>query len=333
MIEVNSIFWIGFIILIFLLLILDMFAFHKKGEVVNVSKALKISLFWIVIALVFNVGVYFAFGKESGIEFFTAYLIEKSLSIDNLFVFIIIFSTFKIDPRYQHDVLFWGIIGAIVFRAIFIFAGVALIEQFGWIMYVFGGFLVFTGAKMAIDHLREEKGIVKHDSEQNKFADFLVKFIPTTNDVSEPKFFKRIDGKLLATPFFIAMLVIEMTDVIFAIDSIPAVLSVSTNTFIIYSSNIFAILGLRSLYFALRGVMDYFFYLKYALSLILLFIGGKMILNHHSEAVESNFHIPNTTSLIIIGSIISISIIASIIRSKSLKAKLVEAKVDRKIIN
>ena len=333
MIEVNPIFWIGFIILIFLLLILDMFAFHKKGEVVNVSKALKISLFWIVIALVFNVGVYFAFGKESGIEFFTAYLIEKSLSIDNLFVFIIIFSTFKIDPRYQHDVLFWGIIGAIVFRAIFIFAGVALIEQFGWIMYVFGGFLVFTGAKMAIDHLREEKGIVKHDSEQNKFADFLVKFIPTTNDVSEPKFFKRIDGKLLATPFFIAMLVIEMTDVIFAIDSIPAVLSVSTNTFIIYSSNIFAILGLRSLYFALCGVMDYFFYLKYALSLILLFIGGKMILNHHSEAVESNFHIPNATSLIIIGSIISISIIASIIRSKSLKAKLVEAKVDRKIIN
>jgi tellurite resistance protein TerC len=300
-----------------------MFVFHKKGERVKVKKALWLSLFWISLALMFNVGIYFVFGKESAIEFFTAYLIEESLSIDNLFVFIIIFATFKIDLRYQHDVLFWGILGAIIFRAIFIFAGVALIERFGWIMYIFGAFLAFTGLKMAIDLVREKKGkqIEKVDISKNKITRFFMKIIPATGDISEVKFFKKIDGKLVATPFFIALLVIEMTDIIFAVDSIPAVLSVSTNTFIVYTSNIFAILGLRSFYFALRGIMDIFYYLKYTLSIILIFIGAKMILNHHSEIVGSDFHISNATSLIVIASLLAISIVASILRSKHLKNK------------
>lgn len=323
MIEVSATFWIGFLILVLFLLSLDMFVFHKKGERVKVKKALWLSLFWISLALMFNVGIYFVFGKESAIEFFTAYLIEESLSIDNLFVFIIIFATFKIDLRYQHDVLFWGILGAIIFRAIFIFAGVALIERFGWIMYIFGAFLAFTGLKMAIDLVREKEGkqIEKVDISKNKIIRFFMKIIPTTDDISEVKFFKKIDGKLVATPFFIALLVIEMTDIIFAVDSIPAVLSVSTNTFIVYTSNIFAILGLRSFYFALRGIMDIFYYLKYTLSIILIFIGAKMILNHHSEIVGSDFHISNATSLIVISSLLAISIVASILRSKHLKNK------------
>lgn len=323
MIEVSATFWIGFLILVLFLLSLDMFVFHKKGERVKVKKALWLSLFWISLALIFNVGIYFVFGKESAIEFFTAYLIEESLSIDNLFVFIIIFATFKIDLRYQHDVLFWGILGAIFFRAIFIFAGVALIERFGWIMYIFGAFLAFTGLKMAIDLVRKKEGkqIEKVDISKNKIIRFFMKIIPTTDDISEVKFFKKIDGKLVATPFFIALLVIEMTDIIFAVDSIPAVLSVSTNTFIVYTSNIFAILGLRSFYFALRGIMDIFYYLKYTLSVILIFIGVKMILNHHSEIVGSDFHISNATSLIVIASLLAISIVASILRSKHLKNK------------
>jgi tellurite resistance protein TerC len=323
MIEVSATFWIGFLILVLFLLSLDMFVFHKKGERVKVKKALWLSSFWISLALIFNVGIYFVFGKESAIEFFTAYLIEESLSIDNLFVFIIIFATFKIDLRYQHDVLFWGILGAIIFRAIFIFAGVALIERFGWIMYIFGAFLAFTGLKMAIDLVREKKGkqIEKVDISKNKITRFFMKIIPATGDISEVKFFKKIDGKLVATPFFIALLVIEMTDIIFAVDSIPAVLSVSTNTFIVYTSNIFAILGLRSFYFALRGIMGVFYYLKYTLSVILIFIGTKMILNHHSEIVGSDFHISNVASLIVIVSLLAISIVASILRSKHLKNK------------
>ena len=323
MIEVSATFWIGFLILVLFLLSIDMFVFHKKGERVKVKKALWLSLFWISLALMFNVGIYFVFGKESAIEFFTAYLIEESLSIDNLFVFIIIFATFKIDLRYQHDVLFWGILGAIIFRAIFIFAGVALIERFGWIMYIFGAFLAFTGLKMAIDLVREKEGkqIEKVDISKNKITRFFMKIIPATDDISEVKFFKKIDGKLLATPFFIALLIIEMTDIIFAVDSIPAVLSVSTNTFIVYTSNIFAILGLRSFYFALRGIMDIFYYLKYTLSVILIFIGVKMILNHHSEIVGSDFHISNATSLIVIASLLAISIVASILRSKHLNNK------------
>ncbi|WP_298650570.1 TerC family protein [uncultured Proteiniphilum sp.] len=324
--EVNSAFWIGFIVLIIVLLSLDMFVFHKKGEAVNVKKALWLSLFWISLALIFNVGIYFVFGQEPALEFLTAYLIEKSLSVDNLFVFILIFSSFKIALKYQHDVLFWGILGALIFRAIFIFAGIALLERFSWVMYLFGGFLVGTGIKMVADFIREKRKQQKEEKKDlNKswFVKFTRRILPTTNDMSEPKFFRKINHKIVATPFFLALLVIEMTDLVFAIDSIPAVLAVSTDMFIVYTSNIFAILGLRSLYFALRGVMEYFYYLKYALSAILLFIGGKMILNHYAHTNGTGFYIPTATSLLIITALIAISIVASVIRSKQLQKKMI----------
>lgn len=328
--EVSSAFWIGFIILVIVLLALDMFVFHKKGEVVNVKKALWLSLFWISLALIFNVFIYFFQGKEPALEFFTAYVIEKSLSVDNLFVFILVFSSFKIDPRYQHDVLFWGILGALVFRAIFIFAGIALLEKFAWVMYVFGGFLVVTGIKMAVDFIKEKNKPTqeeKKDISQNRFIQFVRRVFPTTDDISVPKFFRKIDGKRVATPFFLALLVIEVTDLVFAIDSIPAVLAVSTDMFIVYTSNIFAILGLRSLYFALRGVMDYFYYLKYALSAILLFIGFKMMFNHYALSNDIDFHIATSTSLLLILALIVISIVGSVIRSKQLHKKLVATKM------
>lgn len=328
--EVGSTFWIGFIILVIVLLVLDMFVFHKKGEVVNVKKALWLSLFWITLSLIFNAGIYFYGGKEPALEFFTAYVIEKSLSVDNLFVFILVFSAFKIDPRYQHDVLFWGILGALVFRAIFIFAGIALLERFAWVMYVFGGFLVITGIKMAVDFIKEKKSTgqeEKKDLTQNRFMQFVRRVFPTTDDISVPKFFRKIDGKVVATPFFLALMVIEMTDLVFAIDSIPAVLAVSTDMFIVYTSNIFAILGLRSLYFALRGVMDYFHYLKYALSAILLFIGFKMMFNHYAHSNHLEYSIPTAASLFIIVALIVISIAASVIRSKQMQKKLIATKM------
>lgn len=328
--EVSSTFWIGFIILVIVLLALDMFVFHKKGEIVNVKKALWLSLFWISLALIFNVFIYIYQGKEPALEFFTAYVVEKSLSVDNLFVFILVFSSFKIDPRYQHDVLFWGILGALVFRAIFIFAGIALLEQFAWVMYVFGGFLVITGIKMVVDFIKEKNQSeeeAKKDLTENRFMKFVRRIFPTTDDISVPKFFRKIDNKWVATPFFLALLVIEVTDLVFAIDSIPAVLAVSTDMFIVYTSNIFAILGLRSLYFALRGVMDYFYYLKYALSAILLFIGGKMMLNHYAHSNNLNFYIPTAMSLLIIIGLLSVSIFASVIRSKQMQKKLIAAKM------
>ena len=333
--EVSSTFWIGFIILVVVLLALDRFVFHKKGEVVNVKKALWLSLFWISLALIFNIFIYFYQGKEPALEFFTAYVIEKSLSVDNLFVFILVFSSFKIDPRYQHDVLLWGILGALVFRAIFIFAGIALLEKFAWVMYVFGGFLVVTGIKMVIDFVKEKnkpEEEEKKDISQNCFMQIVRRVFPTTDDISVPKFFRKIDGKRVATPFFLALLVIEVTDLVFAIDSIPAVLAVSTDMFIVYTSNIFAILGLRSLYFALRGVMDYFYYLKYALSAILLFIGFKMMFNHYAQSNDFGFHISTTTSLAIILILILASIAASIFRSKQMQKKLVATKmqIDKK---
>lgn len=324
--EVGSMFWVGFIILIVLLLALDMFVFHKKGEVVRVKKALWLSLFWISLALIFNIGVYFFLGKDLALEFLTAYLIEKSLSVDNLFVFILIFSSFNIKPSYQHNVLFWGILGALFFRAIFIFAGIALIERFAWIMYVFGGFLLLTGIKMVVDHLRENSNEIGHaekDMNENKFVKFIRSILPMTDDLSEEKFFVKINGRRLATPLFLALIVIEMTDLVFAVDSIPAVLAVSTNMFIVYTSNIFAILGLRSLYFALRGVMDYFYYLKYGLSVILIFIGSKMMINHYSHSHASDFYIPTTASLFIILALLVASIVLSVVRSKLIQKRVI----------
>jgi tellurite resistance protein TerC len=268
------------------------------------------SAFWIALALIFNVGVYFYMSHDHALDFFTAYILEKSLSVDNLFVFIMIFGFFRIQPEYQHRILFWGIIGAVVMRAIFIFAGVALIQQFAWIMYVFGAFLIYTGIHMLLEKKEKEE----FDPNKNIVIRLFKKIMPVTEENDNHSFFLKKNGKTYATTFFIALLFIEASDVIFAVDSIPAVLAVTQNQFIVFTSNIFAILGLRSLYFALSGVMDYFAYLKYALAAILSFIGIKMCINELARDLDWHFHIGNFTSLGVIIGLLTVSITYSIYR-------------------
>lgn len=323
--EVSIGFWIGFVVFVLTMLLLDLFVFHKKDSVMKVKTALMWSLFWIGLAIAFNVGIYFVVGYNAGyelaqqkaLEFFTGYLIEESLSVDNLFVFIMIFGFFNIDPKYQHKILFWGIIGAIVMRALFIFAGVALISKFAWIMYIFGAILIYSGVHL----LFEKKDADDFDPNKNIAIRIFRKIMPVTDDMSVPHFFIKRDKLLYATPFFIALLLIEVSDLIFAVDSIPAVLSVSKDPFIVYTSNIFAILGLRSLYFALSGIMGYFHYLKYALAGILSFIGVKMCINEFSAEFGDQFnfhvHISNFASLGVIISLLTISILLSIIVQKN----------------
>lgn len=295
--------WAGFLAFVFLMLALDLGVFHRKSHEVKIKEALIWSAVWISLALLFNYGIYLFMGKEKAIEFLTGYVIEKSLSIDNLFVFIMVFTYFNVETKYQHKVLFWGILGALIMRAIFIFAGVALISMFHWIIYIFGGFLIFTGIKMLF-HKDE-----KLDPNQNPLVRLFKKFYPVTDIMHGSKFFIKINAKTFATPLFIVLLVIEFTDLIFAVDSIPAILAISDDTFIIFTSNVFAILGLRALYFALAGITKYFYYLKYGLSAILVFVGIKMI-------IAEFYKIPVAYSLLTILGILVISILLSIIYPK-----------------
>ena len=269
--------WILFYVLVFIMLIADLKMFGKKGEhEVSIKEALKMTGVWIGVSLVFCVGVYFLYpieAHEKAMEFLAGYLIEKSLSMDNLFVFLMLFSFFGVDRKYQHEVLFWGIFGALVLRSIFIFAGAAMVEQFEWILGLFGLFLLYTGGKM-FGHNDEQQS----NPSQNIIVRLFKKFFPVTDQMHGEKFFIKNGTKRLATPLFITLLVIETTDVAFAVDSIPAVFSVSRDPFIVLTSNIFAILGLRALYFALAAVAKYFTYLKYGLGIILIFVGIKMLL-------------------------------------------------------
>jgi len=307
--EIGIGFWIFFFVFVVIMLTLDLFVFHKKDKTPTVKESLLWSLFWIGLAIAFNIGVLFFLGKVRALEFFTAYLVEESLSIDNLFVFILIFGFFKIEPKYQHKVLFWGIIGAIVMRAVFIFAGVALLNKFDWIMYVFGAFLLYTGFKMLLD--KKEKS--EFNPNENIVIKTFRKIMPVTDDMSVPHFFVKKKGKVYATTFFVALLFIEASDLVFAVDSIPAVLSVSKEVFIVYTSNIFAILGLRSLYFALSGIMQYFRFLKLALAGILTFIGFKMCINEFCAEMGYHFHISNMVSLAVIIGFLTVSILASVL--------------------
>jgi integral membrane protein, TerC family len=310
--EITAAHWVGFLIFVVIMLLLDLGVFHKKDTVVKVKSALAWSAFWISLALIFNVFVYYYMGKEQAFDFFTAYLLEKSLSVDNLFVFILIFSYFNIEPKYQHKILFWGILGALMMRAIFIFAGVALITKFSWIMYIFGAFLIYTGIKM----LFEKDDAENFNPEENFIVKLFKKIVPITSYNPDGKFFIKKDGRRYATTFFVALLFIEASDLIFAVDSIPAVLSVSKNTFIVFTSNIFAILGLRSLYFALNGIMEYFHYLKYALAGILSFIGIKMCINELAHAMHWDIYISNFVSLGVIIGLLAVSILLSIVHKK-----------------
>lgn len=295
--------WVAFHIFVFFMLILDLFVFHKDAHEIKVKEALTWSAVWIGLALLFNLGILFYMGKVPALEFFTGYLIEKSLSIDNLFVFLTVFSAFGVPTKYQHTILFWGIIGALVMRAIFIFGGIALITKFGWIMYVFGGFLLITGIKMAF---AEEK-------EKNPKDHWLVKWtkkhLPFTDVFHGKKFFVKENGKRLGTPLLLVLLIVEATDLIFAVDSIPAILAITRDSFIVYTSNIFAILGLRSLYFALAGMMSLFAYLRYGLAAILVFVGIKLCL-------IDIYHFPIGISLGVIASILTVSIAFSIWETK-----------------
>lgn len=292
--------WIGFNVFVLAMLALDLGVFHRKAHEVKVKEALIWSGVWIFLALAFNVGIYFWRGSETALQFFTGYLIEKSLSVDNIFVFILIFSYFKVPALYQHRVLFWGILGALVMRAILIAVGATLIRELHWIIYVFGAFLILTGIKMA---LQKETGL---NPERNPLVRLFKRFMPVTNEYHQEKFFVKLDGRRFATPLFLVLLLVETTDLIFAVDSIPAIFAITQDPFIVYTSNVFAILGLRSLYFALAGIMNYFHYLKLGLAFVLIFVGTKMTL-------IDIYKIPIGVSLSVVAGILLLSIVASLV--------------------
>ncbi len=292
--------WTIFGVLILAMLALDLGVFNRKTHVIKMKEAMLWTSFWITLACLFGAGVYYFYGHSKALEFFTAYIIEYSLSIDNLFVFLLIFRFFNVPPAYEHKALFWGILLALITRAAFIFAGVALINKFHWIMYIFGAFLIYTGIKMALNKETEVH------PEKNVAIKMLRYFIPVTKEFQEARFFIIKNGKRFATPMLAVLLALETTDILFAVDSIPAVLAISRDPFIVYTSNVFAILGLRSLFFAISGLMKLFHLLHYGLSAILSFVGVKML-------IADFLHVPIGVSLSVISSILVISIVASII--------------------
>ncbi len=295
--------WILFNLFVLAMLALDLGVFHRKAHVVRLKEALGWSVVWISLALLFNLLIYFWLGPETALQFLAGYIIEKSLSVDNLFVFLLIFSYFSVPSVYQHKILFWGILGALIMRAIFIAAGITLIEKFHWMIYLFGGFLIITGIKMAFQKDKELH------PEANPVLRLFRRFVPVTDQYHNDHFFVLKEGKRWATPLFVVLLLIETTDVIFAVDSIPAILAVTRDPFIVYTSNVFAILGLRALYFALAGIMQLFHYLHYGLSLILVFVGTKML-------ISDIYKVPIGIALAVIAGILIVSVIASIVRPR-----------------
>jgi tellurite resistance protein TerC len=294
--------WAGFLAFVIAMLALDLGVFHRNAHVVSFREAAGWSAVWVTLALIFNAGLYFFVGAQPGTEFLTGYLIEKSLSVDNIFVFVVIFAALKIPAIYQHRVLFWGILSALVMRAIMIFAGVAMLERFHWLIYLFGGFLVLTGLKLVF---RKEDD----DAGTERLMNLVKRFVPTTDRFDGQNFWTKENGRWLATPLLMALVLVEFTDVIFALDSIPAIFAVTRDPFIVFTSNIFAILGLRSLYFLLAGVVDRFKYLKYGLAAVLVFVGLKM-------ALVDIYKVPPFVSLGIIASMLTISIVWSFVATR-----------------
>ncbi len=288
------------------MLAVDLGIFHRKAHTVSVKEAAIWSAVWISLSLLFNLGLYFWLGSEVALQFFTGYVIEKSLSVDNIFVFVLIFSAFAVPAVYQHRVLFWGILGALVMRGALIVAGAALLEQFHWIIYVFGAFLIFTGIRMAL-HRDEEM-----HPENNPLLKILRRRLPVTATYEGDHFWVRRAGKLMITPLLLVLVLVESTDLIFAVDSIPAIFAVTTDPFIVYTSNVFAILGLRSLYFLLAGVIDKFHYLKLGLAAVLTFVGVKMVL-------VDIYHIPTPVSLAVIVGLLTIAVVASLVRARRIE--------------
>ena len=296
--DTPLLFWILFNAFVLLMLALDLGVFHRKSHEVSLREALTWTGVWIFLALVFNGILYYWKGQQQALEFFTGYLVEKALSVDNIFVFIMIFTYFQVPSKYQHKVLFWGIIGALIMRIIFIFAGAALIQKFHFTIYVFGALLIYTGYKMFFHNN------TKIEPDKNPVIRFFKRFMPVTPGLQGDKFFVKMDGKRFATPLFLVLILIETTDLIFAVDSIPAILAITQDQFIVYTSNVFAILGLRSLYFALAGVVNRFWLLSYGLAVVLVFVGIKMLL-------VDVYKIPIELSLAFIASVITLSVILS----------------------
>jgi len=296
--------WATFVGFVLVMLALDLCVFHRKAHEIHLREALGWSVFWIALALCFNLGVWWLRGSGASLEFLTAYLIEKSLSVDNLFVFLLIFRYFAVPAVYQHEVLFWGILGALVLRAIFILAGVALIHQFHWIFYLFGALLIVSGIRFAFEVEKEVH------PERNPVLRLFRRLMPVAPDPADGRFFFRRGGRVWATRLFVVLLIVETTDIVFAVDSIPAVLAISRDPFIVFTSNVFAILGLRALYFVLAGMMELFHHLHYGLAVILIFVGSKMIL---ADWVT----IPIGLSLGVVGALLGFSIAASLIWRKA----------------
>lgn len=298
--------WGAFTLFVLVMLALDLGVFHRKAHQVSMAEAMLTSIMWIGLSLAFNGGLFHFFGPDRALEFLTGYLIEKALSVDNLFVFLVIFSYFKVPAKDQHRVLFWGILGALVMRAIFIALGAALVSAFHWVFYIFGVFLIITGIKL----------LWEKESEVHPEKNFLVRLyqrlVPSTKSFHGSKFFVRENGRRVATPLFLVLFVVEVSDILFAVDSIPAIFAVTTDPFIVYTSNVFAIMGLRSLYFLLAGMMDKFHYLKFGLGLVLAFVGLKML-------IADFYVVPIGMSLGIIVALLTGSVLASLIHTPAVK--------------
>jgi tellurite resistance protein TerC len=309
MAEITVWAWLGFNLFVLALLAFDLGVLHNREREIKIAEALWLSLLYLVLALLFAAGLFWARGAQVGLEFLTGYLIEKSLSVDNIFVIVLIFTYFAVPAKYQHPVLFWGILGAVVMRGILIFAGVQLINSFAWIALVFGAFLIVTGVKMLL------VANARPDIDNNFVLKFLRRRLRVTESYEGKRFFVRRDGMLYATPLFLVLMIVEFTDLVFAVDSIPAIIAISQEPFIIYTANVFAILGLRALYFVLAGIVPRFVYLKYALSLILIVVGGKMIANYF----YGGKFIPTELALLITAILIGGSIVLSLLRTRGLK--------------
>jgi tellurite resistance protein TerC len=297
--------WIGFNVAVLAILALDLGVLHRRSSKVSLKEAATWSAVWVALSLCFAFAIYRTLGRQSGLEFVTGYLIEYALSVDNIFVFVLIFSYFSVPEKYQHRVLFWGIVGALILRGVMILVGSALVTRFEWVLYIFGAFLVFTGLRMAFQKAEET-----YNPERDPVLRLTRRVVPVTNDYRGDSFFVRepdATGRLryAATPLFIVLLIVDTTDIIFATDSIPAIFAVTRDPFIVYTSNICAVLGLRALYFLLAGVVDKFVYLKLGLSIVLIFIGAKML-------ADPFIHLPIVASLGVVGAVLAASILASL---------------------
>ncbi len=311
--------WVGFTAFVLALLALDLGVLHRNDKPITVKHALWLSLGYLVLALIFAAGMFVFMGRTAGVQFLTGYLIEKSLSVDNIFVFVLIFAHFAVPPQYQYRVLFWGVLGALVLRAAFILAGAAIIEAFHWVIYLFGAFLIVTGIKMLITVSEEP------DVENNRIVGFMRRHFRVTSEYEGHHFFTIRNGVRYITPLFLVLVLVEFTDIVFALDSIPAIFAITTDPFIVYTSNVFAILGLRALYFALAGIIHRFHYLKYGLSLVLVVIGIKMVLN----AWAGRAVIPTEIALLITATLIGGSVLFSMWKTRGMPPEEAAAEAQR----